>query len=49
MPKKQTSSKKSTRSTQLSIRTKEQIDTLPRHAQHVFKKAHDSVVEQYQD
>lgn len=49
MPKKQSSSKKISRNTQLSARTKKQIDTLPQHAQHIFKKAHDSAVKQYQD
>ena len=49
MPKKGSSSKKVSRNTQLSTRTKKQIDTLPQHAQHIFKKAHDSAVKQYQD
>lgn len=49
MPKKQISSKKASRSAQLSIRTKKQIDTLPQHAKDIFKKAHDSAVKQYQD
>ena len=49
MPKKQSSNKKISRNTQLSTRTKEQIDTLPQHAQHIFKKAHASAVKQYQD
>lgn len=49
MPKNQSSSKKVSRSTRQSTRTKKQIDTLPQHAQHIFKKAHDSAVKQYQD
>jgi cation transport regulator len=49
MPKNQSSSKKVSRSTRLSTRTKKQIDTLPQHAQHIFKKAHDSALKQYQD
>ncbi|MGH9974712.1 MAG: ChaB family protein [Nitrososphaeraceae archaeon] len=33
----------------LSTRTKKQIVSLPIHAQHIYKKAHDSAIEQYQD
>lgn len=49
MPNKQSSSKKGSRNTRLSARTRKQIDSLPVHAQHIFKKTHDSAVEQYQD
>ena len=35
--------------TTLSSRTKKQIDSLPQHAQHIFKKAHANAVKQYQD
>jgi cation transport regulator len=49
MPNKQSSSKKGSRNTRLSARTRKQIDSLPMHAQHIFKKTHDSAVEQYQD
>ena len=35
--------------TTLSSRTKKQIDSLPEHAQHIFKKAHANAVKQYQD
>lgn len=49
MPKKQSSSKKGSQNIQLSTRTKKQIDSLPQHAQHIFKRAHDSAVKQYQD
>ena len=43
MPNKQRpSNKKSQRSTALSQRTKKQIDSLPQHAQHIFKKTHDN-------
>lgn len=40
---------KSGSDTALSARTKKQIDSLPEHAQHIFKKAHASAVKQYQD
>ena len=33
----------------LSSRTSKQIDSLPEHAQHIYKKAHASAVEQYQN
>lgn len=49
MPNKQSSRKKGSRNTRLSARTRKQIDSLPVHAQHIFKKTHDSAVEQYQD
>jgi cation transport regulator len=49
MPKKQYSSKKGSQNKRLSVRTKKQIDSLPLHAQHIFRKTHDSAVEQYQD
>ncbi|HJU79801.1 MAG TPA: ChaB family protein [Nitrososphaeraceae archaeon] len=49
MPKKEYSIKKQSRTTRLSIRSRKQIDSLPSHAQHIFKKTHDSAVEQYQD
>jgi cation transport regulator len=49
MPKKQYSSKKGSQNERLSVRTKKQIDSLPSHAQHIFRKTHDSAVEQYQD
>lgn len=35
--------------TALSTRTKKQIDNLPEHAQHIFKKAHANAVKQYQN
>jgi cation transport regulator len=35
--------------TSLSARAKKQIDTMPEHAQHIFKKAHANAVKQYQD
>ena len=34
---------------QLSARTKKQIDSLPEHAQHIYKKAHANAIEQYQN
>ena len=49
MPKKQYLSKKGTQNKRLSVRTKKQIDSLPLHAQHIFRKTHDSAVKQYQD
>ena len=33
----------------LSSRTRKQIDSLPEHAQHIYKKAHASAIEQYQN
>lgn len=33
----------------LSTRTKKQIDSLPEHAQHIYKKTHDNAIEQYQN
>jgi cation transport regulator len=33
----------------LSARTKKQIDSLPDHAQHIYKKTHDNAIEQYQN
>jgi cation transport regulator ChaB len=32
----------------LSTRTKKQIDSLPEHAHHIYKKTHDNAIEQYQ-
>jgi cation transport regulator len=49
MPNKQFSSKKGSRNTRLLARTRKQIDSLPVHTKHIFKKTHDSAVEQYQD
>jgi cation transport regulator len=56
MPSKSKSSGSSTRSrgsssssTKLSSRTKKQIDSLPEHAQHIYKKAHASALRQYKD
>ncbi len=45
MPNKQSSCKKGSRNTRLSTRTRKQIDSLPVHAQHIFKKTHDSAIE----
>jgi len=56
MPRKSSSGKKrkSSRSTSarrsssgLSARTKKAIDTLPSHAQHIYKKAHKNALKQY--
>ena len=41
--------RKSKVDTTLSTRTKKQIDSLPEHAQHIFKKTHANAVKQYQD
>lgn len=35
--------------TALSVRTKKQIDSLPEHAKHIFKKAHANAVKDYQN
>lgn len=35
--------------TALSARTKKQIDSLPEHAQHIFKKVHANAEKHYQD
>jgi cation transport regulator len=35
--------------TALSERTKKVIDSLPEHAQHIFKKAHSNALRQYQN
>jgi cation transport regulator len=48
MPKRP-SIKRSKVDTALSTRTKKTIDSLPEHAQHIFKKAHANAVKQYQD
>jgi cation transport regulator len=34
---------------QISARTKKQIDSLPEHAQHIYKKAHASAIDHYQN
>ena len=51
MPEKKSSSrkKKSEIDTALSTRTKKQIDSLPEHGQHIFKKVHANAVRQYQN
>lgn len=51
MPKSKTSrsSRKSNVDTRLSTRTKKQIDSLPEHAQLIYKKAHANAIKQYQD
>ncbi len=49
MPNKQSSSKKGSRNARLWTRTRKQIDSLTVHAQHIFRKTHDSAIEQYQD
>jgi len=46
---KRPSSKRSKVDTALSARTKKAIDSLPEHAQHIFKKAHANAVKQYQN
>ena len=48
MPKR-SAGKKSNVDTGLSVRTKKAIDSLPEHAQHIFKKAHANAVKQYQN
>ena len=44
-----TAQRKTKVDTKLSSRTKKQIDSLPKHAQHIFKKAHANAVKHYQD
>lgn len=34
---------------QISARTKKQIDSLPEHAQHIYKKTYASAIDQYQN
>src|SRR5919198_6177672 len=38
-----------TKDKQISARTKKQIDSLPEHAQHIYKKVHASAIDQYQN
>jgi cation transport regulator len=47
--KKNSSGRKTKADTALSPRTKKQIDSLPTHAQHIFKKAHANAVKEYQN
>ena len=47
--KKNSSRKNSKVDTAISARTKKQIDSLPEHAQHIFKKAHTNAVREYQN
>ena len=52
MPQKKKSSSTTARrktGKQLSPRTKKQIDSLPVHAQHIYKEAHANAVEQYKN
>jgi len=51
MPEKKKSSGRTTSGadTRLSTRTKKQIDSLPTHAQHIFKKAHSNAVKEYKN
>ena len=44
-----TSRRKSEIDTRLSTRTLKQIDSLPEHAQHIYKKVHASALRQYRD
>ena len=46
---KERNSRARSKDTQLSSRTKKQIDSLPEHAQNIFKKIHTSALEEYQD
>jgi cation transport regulator len=41
------SSSSSSSSSRLSARTRKAIDTLPSHAQHIYKKAHKNALKQY--
>ena len=49
MPRSKSTARKSNVDTRLSTRTKKQIDSLPEHAQHIYKKAHANAIKQYQD
>lgn len=42
-------SRRGTRSPQLSARERKQIDSLPQHAQHIYKKVHASAEKQYKN
>ena len=44
-----TKAQKTATSTKLSSRTTKQIDSLPTHAQHIFKKVHANAIKEYQD
>jgi len=48
MPKSKKGEGSSRRDKQLSSRTRKQIDSLPEHSQHIYKKAHSNALEQYQ-
>jgi cation transport regulator len=43
------SSREGRKDKQISTRTKKQIDSLPEHAQHIYKKAHTNAIDQYQN
>jgi cation transport regulator len=49
MPRKKSSSGRTKIDTALSARTTKQIDSLPTHAQHIFKKAHANAAKEYQN
>jgi cation transport regulator len=51
MPKERNSSRRKSSGNvmALSTRTKKQIDSLPKHAQHIFTKVHANAVEQYKN
>ena len=42
-------SRRGTRPSQLSARERKQIDSLPQHAQHIYKKVHSSAEKQYKN
>ena len=44
-----TKAQKTATSTKLSSRITKQIDSLPTHAQHIFKKVHANAIKEYQD
>ena len=46
---KSSTSKPKDKSSTLSPRTKEQIDSLPEHAQEIYKEAHANALKQYQN
>ncbi len=49
MPERKRDQKSEEGDVELSEATKKRIDSLPEHAQHVFKKAHSSAVKEYKD
>jgi len=49
MPERKRDQKSEEGDVELSEATKKRIDSLPEHAQHIFKRAHSSAVKEYKD